>query len=144
MTHICVSKLSIISSDNGLSPGRRQAIIWTNAGIFLIGHLGTNFSEILIEIQTLSFTKMRLKTSSAEWRPFRPQCVNNYCWCQSVVCIYTILTLTDSEFFIMFIINEKSVATYWTTIIYCDIDLYSFPLFNWIAIKCVSLIDWAW
>ena len=27
MTHICVSKLSILGSDNGLSPGRRQAII---------------------------------------------------------------------------------------------------------------------
>ena len=37
-------------SDNGLSPGWRQAIIWTNAGILLIGPLGTNFSEILIEI----------------------------------------------------------------------------------------------
>ena len=37
VTHICVSKLTIIGSDNGLSPGRRQAIIWTNAGILLIG-----------------------------------------------------------------------------------------------------------
>ena len=36
VTHICVSKLRIIGSDNGLSPGRRQAIIWTNAGILLI------------------------------------------------------------------------------------------------------------
>ena len=27
VTHICVSKLSILGSDNGLSPGRRQAII---------------------------------------------------------------------------------------------------------------------
>ena len=50
VTHICVNKLTIIGSDNGLSPGRRQAIIWTNAGILLIGPLGTNFSEILIEI----------------------------------------------------------------------------------------------
>ena len=70
VTHICVSKLTIISSDNGLSPGRRQAIIWTNAGILLIGPLGTNFSEILIGIQTFSFTKMHLKISSAIWRPF--------------------------------------------------------------------------
>ena len=31
VTHIYVSKLTIIDSDNGLSPGRRQAIIWTNA-----------------------------------------------------------------------------------------------------------------
>ena len=34
--HICIGKLTIIGSDNGLSPGRRQAIIWTNAGILLI------------------------------------------------------------------------------------------------------------
>ena len=54
VTHICVVKLTLISSDNGLSPERRQAIIWTNAGILLIGPLGTNFSDILIEIQTFS------------------------------------------------------------------------------------------
>ena len=50
VTHICVGKLSIIGSNNGLSPSRRQAIIWINAGILLIGTLGTNFSEISIEI----------------------------------------------------------------------------------------------
>ena len=37
VTHICVSKLAIIDSDIGMSPGRRQAIIWTNAGLLLIG-----------------------------------------------------------------------------------------------------------
>ena len=70
VTHICVRKLTIIGSDNGLSPGRRQAIIWTNAEILLIRPLGTNFNEMLIEILTLSFMKMRLKASSAKWRPF--------------------------------------------------------------------------
>ena len=70
VTHICVSKLTIIGSDNGLSPGRRQAIIWTNAGILLIGPLGTNFSEILIGTQTFPFKKMHLKMSSAKWRPY--------------------------------------------------------------------------
>ena len=70
MTHICVNKLTIFSSDNGLLPGRRQAIIWTNTGILLIGPLGTNFSEILIEIQIFSFKKMGLNVSSAKWRPF--------------------------------------------------------------------------
>ena len=70
MTHICVGKLTIIGSDNGLSPGRRQAIIWTNVGILLIAPLGTNFSEILSEIHSLSFRKMHLKMSSAKWRPF--------------------------------------------------------------------------
>ena len=37
VTHICVGNLTIIGSDNGLSPGRRQAITCTNAGILLIG-----------------------------------------------------------------------------------------------------------
>ena len=68
--HICVSRLTITGSDNGLLPGRHQAIIWTNAGILLIGPLRTNFSEIVIEILTFSFKKMRLKVSSAKWRPF--------------------------------------------------------------------------
>ena len=70
VTHKCVSKSTIIGSDNGLSPGWRQAIIWTNAGILSIGPLGTNFSEILIEILTFWFKKMHLKMSSAKWRPF--------------------------------------------------------------------------
>ena len=50
VTHICVSTPTTNGSDNGWSPGRRQAIIWTNDGILLIWPLGTNFSEILIEI----------------------------------------------------------------------------------------------
>ena len=72
VTYICVCKLTIIGSDNGLSPGRRQAIIWANDGILLIGPLGTNFNEILIEIHTFSFKKMHLKMSFAKWRPFCP------------------------------------------------------------------------
>ena len=70
VTHICVSKLTIIGSDNGLSPDRRQAIIWTNAGILLIGPLGTNFNETSIEIHTVSFKKIHLKLSPGKWRPF--------------------------------------------------------------------------
>ena len=50
VTHICASKLTTIDLDNGLSPGRRQAIIWTNDGIFVIWPLGTNFNEMLIAI----------------------------------------------------------------------------------------------
>ena len=52
-----VSKLSMIGSDNGLAPGRRQAIIRTNSGILLIGPFGTNFNEILIKIVTFSVKK---------------------------------------------------------------------------------------
>ena len=57
VTHICISRLRIIVSNNGLSPGWCQAIIWTNAGILLIGPLGTNFYEILIKIYTFSLKK---------------------------------------------------------------------------------------
>ena len=70
VTYICVSKLTIICSDNGLPPDRHQAIIWTNAGILLIRTLGTNFSEILGEIHSFSFKKMHLKMSSAKERLF--------------------------------------------------------------------------
>ena len=70
MTHICVVKQTIIGSDKGLSPGRRQAIIWTNDGILFIGPLRTNSNDISIQILTFSFTKIRLKVTSAKWRSF--------------------------------------------------------------------------
>ena len=70
VAHICVGKLIIVGSDNGLSPGRHQAIIWTNAGMLLTGPLGANFSELLIRIQTFSLKKMRFKVSSVKWQPF--------------------------------------------------------------------------
>ena len=68
--YICVSKLTTIGSDNSLSPGRHQAIIQTNAGELLIGPLGTNFSEISIEIHKNVVCKMASMLSL-------PQCVNN-------------------------------------------------------------------
>ena len=67
--HICISKLTIIGSDNGLSPGQCQAIIWTNAWILLNGSLGATFSEISSEINIFSFKKMHLKMSSGNWQP---------------------------------------------------------------------------
>ena len=70
VTHICVSKLTLIGSDNGLSPDRRQAIIWTNVGILSIESSGTNISKILKnKIRAFSFKKMHLKMSSGKWRP---------------------------------------------------------------------------
>ena len=63
VAHICVDNQTTIGSDNGLSPGRHQAIIWTNDGILLSRSLGTKFSKILSKINTL------LKTSFAKWRP---------------------------------------------------------------------------
>ena len=47
--HICAS-VTIIGSVNGLSLRQQQAIIWSSAGISLIGHFGTIVSEILIKI----------------------------------------------------------------------------------------------
>ena len=78
MTHICVSDLTIIGSDNGLSPGRRQAIIRTNAGILLIRPLGTNFSENFnpnsnIFIQVNAFENVVCEKAAIL---SRPQCVN--------------------------------------------------------------------
>ena len=70
VTPICVSKLNIIGWDNGSAPTRRQAIIWTNAGILIISFLGTHFSEVLIEIHTFSFRKIYLNMFSVKWRPF--------------------------------------------------------------------------
>ena len=70
VTHMCISKLTIIGSDNGVSPAQRQAFTWTIAGILLIGTLGTNFGEILWDIYTYSFKKMHLKMVSVKWRPF--------------------------------------------------------------------------
>ena len=68
--HICVNKLTTIDSDNGLPPGRHQAIIRTNNAILLIQTFTTNFKDILSEIHTFSLKKMHLIMSSAKWRPF--------------------------------------------------------------------------
>ena len=78
VTHICDSKLTTLGSDNGLSPGRRQTIMWTSAGILLIGPLRTNFSEIVvIEIHTFQGN-----TFENVWKMAailsRPQCVNSF------------------------------------------------------------------
>ena len=70
--YICISKLNIIGSDNGLSPGQRQAVVKTNAGILLIWPLGINFSEMLMEIHTFSFKQIHLKMSSVKQWPVCP------------------------------------------------------------------------
>ena len=70
LMHIYLSNLAMINSDNGLLPGRCQAIIWTNAGILLIQSLGMNLSEISSKIHTFSFKKMHLKMLSGKCQPF--------------------------------------------------------------------------
>ena len=79
VTHICVSNLTIIGSDNGLSSRRRPAIIWTNAGISFIGPLGPDFSfnrNSNIFIQENAFESVVWEMASIL---SRPQCVNGTC-----------------------------------------------------------------
>ena len=60
-----------IGSDNGFSPGRRQAIIRTNAGILLIMIIKTlvmNVIEIVSKLYKFSFKEIHLKMLSAKWR----------------------------------------------------------------------------
>ena len=75
MTHICVNKLTIIGSDYGLLPGRRQAIIWINAGMLLIVTLRTNFSEILSEMHAFYFKKIHLDLNMLNLEP-----PSHYCY----------------------------------------------------------------
>ena len=65
-THICVGNLTTIGPDNGLSPGWRQAINWTNAGIYhwtLRNKIQWNFNPPAPFF--LSFKNMRLKVSKS-------------------------------------------------------------------------------
>ena len=104
VTHICISRITNIGSDNGLSPGRRQAIIWTNAEILLIEPFGTNFSEIFMAIHTFSFKKMHLNMSFGKWRTFclglnvltfaEPRKTSQYycCGCHGSLCCQAIIS----------------------------------------------------
>ena len=125
MTHICVVKLTIIGSDDGLSPGRRQTIIWTNAGILVIRTLGTKLCEFLSEIHAFSFKKMHLKMSSATvWWQF---CFGlNVLWLGSFSAGYSVLhqpwlcllpvpiphRLTDDLDLAMFQVNVACMFTF--------------------------------
>ena len=67
---ICVIKLTIIVSDNGLSLGRCRSVIHTNDGLLSNGTMATIFSGILSEIYIFSFKQINLKMSFAKWRQF--------------------------------------------------------------------------
>ena len=98
--HICIGKLIIIGSDNGLSPGRRQAIIWTNAGIWLMGPLGTNFSVWI-------FTATRV---------YKPDGFNPFCHdCVHIVYVYipTLLYLPYVCIFYVYPIMTKKKKLQW-------------------------------
>ena len=116
-------------------PCRRQAIIWTNAGILLIRPLGTKFNEILIEIHTSSLTKMHLKMSSGEWRPFCLRLnvlITMMTLCVHLAEVHLILIkshTTDILIFILAIINiSNSIKCH--TRRASDVWWYSITLFN--------------
>ena len=61
--HISISNITIIGSDNCLSPGWHQCWIIVNSN-----HI-TNFSETISEIHRFSFEKIHSKISSVKGRP---------------------------------------------------------------------------
>ena len=62
VTHIFVSTFSNIYSDNGLSPGRHQAIIWSNVGMFIIGPFSENYVSKFIYFPSRNYLwKCRLR-----------------------------------------------------------------------------------
>ena len=134
VTHLCVSKLTSIASDNGLSPGRRQAIIWNNAGILLIGHfrnkLQWNFNRNSnIFIQENAFESVVCETAAIL---SRPQWVNEVSlwgvsredwwenWpCYNGIVLYEFLSITVMEYFVVIIhffllANVSNISKYIT------------------------------
>ena len=69
-----------MAKHTGLSPGRREAIIWTNTGILLIDPQGTNFSEIFIEIYTFFIQENAFENIVCETAAIlsRPKCGNGW------------------------------------------------------------------
>ena len=56
------------------SPVRHEAIIWTNAGIMLIGSLGINFGDIWIKIYYFLLKESAFENVVCEMGTF--QCLN--------------------------------------------------------------------
>ena len=118
----CANILSIITLLS--RPDRRQAIIWTNAWILLIGLLRTNFSEILIEIYKLK--KMHLKMPSGKWRP-SCLCLNVLIqgsrvglWQHQTPCVYIVADpVLFSRFHIWIVLNLCSLTHQGHTFV-CD------------------------
>ena len=88
VTHICVGKRIGIGLDNGLVPARRQAIVWTNAGIPVIRPPGTNFSGLLFETHTFSFKNCIWKCPLENGGHFVWASMCYGIWEITMVCIY--------------------------------------------------------
>ena len=136
--HTYVGNLTTIGSDNGLSPGRRQAIIWTNTRVLLIGPLGTNFNEILIEIHTFSLKKINFDMSYGKWGPF---CLglsvlrHNFDWSETHIWDFLVLYI---DFFCTFVwsTSPRFLCSFYDQVLVvrgCQNSLVS-----WMAQLCVT------
>ena len=151
MTHICVVKLTIIGSDNGLSPGRHQAIIWTNAGILLIEPLGTNFSEINFNWNSNIFIQENaLENVVCEMASIfsRPQCVKQYR--RAAIAMLGMIMSEPLEpsfvlhakwqiFFKPFDI-DRDIS--WYVLVFCDVNLWSDR--HWAVVFYLAVFNWLW
>ena len=149
VTHICVSRLTIIGSDNGLALARHQDIIWTNAGIFSIGPFGTNFSEML-NVQANSFKNVVWK-----WRPFfsgpgkivRYQTItqNKNKTLKHTFC--DVLVFIATRFFTKFYdqICTRNYSSYSLTFYPCCCAGHSYLAMKWVFFKAwVIIINGSW
>ena len=139
------------ASDKGLSPARCQAIIYTNAEVLSIGPIGTNFNEILIEIQSLSFKKRYLNMSSGKWRPFclgLSVLINNAplaksMWLKLHAKLFAILYITTTWLFIFTLRYNV-----WPQRIYCNWNLtlqrphkyYHKSIHGWLSEQTINML----
>ena len=82
-----------VSLDNGLSLDRRQTIIWTSAGLLLIGLMAAQFSGICIEVHPYSFKGMQFKMCENGGH-FVPASMDSMVFCTSKISYPETLTLT--------------------------------------------------
>ena len=139
---------TITGSDNGLSRGWRQAIIWASAGILSTGPLRTIFNKIFIEIYPFSFKKMHLKMSSRKWHPFLSwfqivkyqayriifQKINNtkvstiyYFWCFCLVCV--VLEWILMEHLVCLFLSFRVAS--WASVVPMPVNSVSRNLSHW-------------
>ena len=146
MKHILPLNLAIIGADNGLSPDRCQAIIWTNVGILLNGphrkKLQWNFNRnSYIFIQENAFENVVCKMTAILFRPqYDHVSKSTTCyrrgWCQchglyilfwGAQCEKTLIYVTD---WFSSAINRKGMwYKTWRNICPTTTEVLSIPLF---------------
>ena len=70
VTHICVGNLITIGSDNGLSPGRCQVIIWTNTGIHIVYWTTRNTPQWNVNRNSYIYIQGNTFVNVCKWRQF--------------------------------------------------------------------------